>query len=460
MRFLLSVALLAAPVLAADSLDGIWRTEGYGLVFEIRGAKLKAFEVTEATCLPGFSADRDAASATGRDATFRTSDSDVYFVRAGGSGDHRLLHSEGAASDMRIDRIATIPAACSQPAVDTPQGNFDVFARTWAENYISFDLKHADWAKIVADHRAQVTAETSPKRLFDILEDMIMPFGDAHTSIDAPKLKRDFDGLRPGTDRVIVELDGQPDEDLFRKSGMPKLLAIIDEHYLQELPRKFCNDKLQYGHIDDTTGYLRILTFWGYARERGFATGRAALETALDEIFSDPKLKALVIDVRINFGGADPYGLEIASRLATGEYLAYTKEARSDPTVHDRWTPGDPSVVRPSSRPGFRGPVVLLTGPLTISAAETFTQALMGRTPHITRLGENTQGVFSDVLVRHLPNGWIFGLPNEVYRTPEGKTFDGPGIPPDKIVPVFPTSDITARKDSGIVAAIEILRAR
>jgi hypothetical protein len=39
---------------------------------------------------------------------------------------------------------------------------------------------------------AQVNAETSPKRLFDILEDMIKPFGDAHTSIDAPQLKREF----------------------------------------------------------------------------------------------------------------------------------------------------------------------------------------------------------------------------------------------------------------------------
>jgi len=241
---------------------------------------------------------------------------------------------------MRIDRIATIPAACSAPSLDTPPGNFEVLVRTWAENYISFDLKHADWAKIVADHRAQVTEGTSPTRLFDILEDMIKPFGDAHTSIDAPKLKRDFEGLRPGTGRVMVDLDGRPDEDLFRKSGMPKLLAIIDEHYLQKPPQKFCNDKLQYGHLDDTTGYMRILTFWGYSRERGFAKGREALETALDQIFSDPKLKALVIDVRINFGGDDPYGLEIASRLATGEYLAYTKEARSDPAVHDRWTPG------------------------------------------------------------------------------------------------------------------------
>ncbi len=183
-----------------------------------------------------------------------------------------------------------------------------------------------------------------------------------------------------------------------------------------------------------------------------------ALESALDEIFSDSTLESLVIDVRINNGGEDPYGLVIASRLATSEYLAYTKEARANAVEHDKWTPGDPSLVRPSSRPGFRGPVVELIGPLTISGGETFTQALMGRTPHVTRIGENTQGVFSDVLDRRLPNGWTFGLPNEVFRTPEGTTFDGPGIPPDIAVPVFADEDVAAGKDPGMAKAVQVLR--
>ena len=87
-----------------------------------------------------------------------------------------------------------------------------------------------------------------------------------------------------------------------------------------------------------------------------------AERTVLDVIFSDPELHALVTDVRINFGGADPYGLAIASRLANAEYLAYTKEARADPVDRNRWTSGDASLVRPSPRPGFRGPVVELIG--------------------------------------------------------------------------------------------------
>jgi C-terminal processing protease CtpA/Prc len=84
---------------------------------------------------------------------------------------------------------------------------------------------------------------------------------------------------------------------------------------------------------------------------------------------------------------------------------------------------------------------VELIGPLTISAGETFTQALMGRSPHVMRIGENAQGVFSDVLSRKLPNGWGFG-PNEVFRTKRGTTFDAVGVPPDIAVPVFADADV------------------
>ena len=209
---------------------------------------------------------------------------------------------------------------------------------------------------------------------------------------------------------------------------MPALWAITDRTYLKAPVRKWCNGKLQYAHVDDHIGYLRIVSFSGYSDEEGFEAGLAALESALDEIFSDPELQGLVIDVRLNFGGDDPHGLVIASRLATRKYLAYTKVARVDAVNRNKWTPGDPSVVRPSVRPGFRGPIVEVIGPLTISAGETFTQPLMGRTPHVTPIGENT-GVFSDVLSRKLPNGWGFGLPNEVFRNKQETTFDAVGIP-------------------------------
>ena len=426
---------------AAQSMDGVWRSEGYGYVFEITGPTWKAFEVTATTCVPGFYATRLQTTLEGRDSAFKKKDGDVFFVRSGGSTDHKVLHFDGSASDMRVDRLREIPSVCQRTTSNTPFDNFEVFTRTWAEQYISFDLKHVDWEKVVAANRVKVMAATRPGDLFDILAGMIQPFGDAHTFIRAPALKKDFHGLRPGT------------------NPKPKdALKVTDHAYLKGPLRKFCQNQVQYGHVDDTTGYLRILSFEGYAAKGGFAAELRDLETALDTIFSDPNLKALVIDVRINDGGADPLGLAIASRLATSPYLAYTKKARLDPVDRTKWTEGDESWVRPSTRPGFHGPVVELIGPRTISAGETFTQALMGRSLHITRIGENTQGVFSDVLERTLPNGWKFGLPNEVFFTAEGSAFDGPGIPPDIHVEVFAYSDLAAGKDPGMAKALEILQ--
>ena len=448
--FAVAIAAIASPRIS--SLDGVWRSLGYGEVLEIKGSQVKSFEVTATTCVPDGTAQRVDMQIAGREATFKTAEGSVFFIRAGGTSDHRVLHNEGSASDVRIDRIPSLPAVCSDPTPDTPEGNFEVFSRTWAEHYISFDLKKTDWAKVVETNRTKITPKTTPTELFDIFDGMIAPFNDTHTFISASNLKRESSRLRPGTERLIKGDHGE-----FRRKGVPALLAVTDRAYVKGPLRKWCNDQIQYGHIDDATGYLRIISFSGYSKEGGFAGGLGALEAALDAIFSEPAPRGLVIDVRINFGGDDPYGLAIAARLAGSEYLAYTKVARADPVDRNKWTPGDPSLVRPSPRPGFRGPIVELIGPLTISAGETFTQALMGRTPHITRIGENTQGVFSDVLGRRLPNGWHFGLPNEVFRTPDGTAFDGIGIAPDIRVPVFADDDVASGNDPAMAEALKLL---
>jgi hypothetical protein len=434
----------------------VWQSQGYGYVFQIQGQYLKAFEVTSTTCVPGFTARLQKPSIPGSAATFKTNENDLLFIRAdesNGANHERLLHFEGSASDVQISSLQRIPKKCESPTPNTPPDNFEVFARTFDEQYISFELKHTDWNNVVADYRTKVTSQTTPTQLFEILRAMIEPFHDAHTGISAPRLKLEFEGFRPGG----YQLTGGKSENRFRKREMPKLLAVTERGYLHGPFKKFCNGQLQYGQINKSIAYLRILAEGGYTKHGSTGAELAVLEGALDDVFNDPAIRALVLDLRINFGGSDQLGLAIASRLATREYAAFTKQARLYSKNGNRWTAGQVSLVRPSSRPGFRGPVVELIGPLTISAGETFTQALMGRTPHVTRIGENTQGVFSDVLDRRLPNGWSFGLPNEVFRTPEGTSFDGRGIPPDIEVPVFAEGNIAAGKDPALTKAIEIL---
>jgi hypothetical protein len=130
----LAILGLSGSSVQKQSLDRVWRSEGYGMVFDIQGATLKSFEVTATTCVPGDAAQREDTSINGREATFKTTDRDVFFIRSGGTADHRLLHNVSSVSDVRIDRIAKLPATCEHPTPNTPQGNFEVFNRTWAEN--------------------------------------------------------------------------------------------------------------------------------------------------------------------------------------------------------------------------------------------------------------------------------------------------------------------------------------
>ncbi len=438
---LLGAALLSVAPAIGQSLDGAWRSEGYGYAFNVRDGEWAAFEITSATCVSGVTATRSGGAMPDREASFKRTDGVSFFLRPGGSNDHRVLHFDVSASDMRIDRQSLMPAVCDHLTPNTPRDNFEVFAKTFAEQYISFDLKGVDWDKVVAENRPKVTTDTSPVALFAILAGMVQPFGDEHIYIDAPAIGMSFHEFGLGTEPST--------ESVFK---------VTDSAYLKSPSQKFCNDQVKYGHIDETTGYLRILSFSGFSdADFDFASDLAKLEKALDTVFSDPNLKRLVIDVRCCSGGLDPYGLAIASRLTAREYLAYTKVARANPLDRNKWTPGDPIIIKPSTRPGFRGPIVELTGPSTRSTGETSTQALMGRSPHITRIGENTQRVFSDLYGRKLPNGWEFGLPNEVFLTPDGKAFDGSGIPPDIEVPVFAPADLAAGKDSAMAKAIEVL---
>jgi C-terminal processing protease CtpA/Prc len=114
-------------------------------------------------------------------------------------------------------------------------------------------------------------------------------------------------------------------------------------------------------------------------------------------------------------------------------------------------------MVHASARPGFSGEVALLIGPDSVSAAGVFAMALFGRKPRITRVGDNTQGVFSDMLERTLPNGWRFSLPNGTYLAEDGRAFDVVGVPPDVRVPVFPDQDLRDGRDSALEKAIDLL---
>ncbi len=427
-----------------ESLAGLWLTDGYGELIEFQGDELRWFEITQVSCVPAGKATRKSGAGTDNEIVF-VDEGDVVRVTPGSSPDTRWLHEDGTVSSILLRRTGSRPEVCGRTLADTPMTNYQVFWETFAGHYPFFALRKMDWLAVDKTFRPQVTPTTKPEELFRILSEMIGPLHDAHTSIRAKSIQQRFHGYRPAADPM-------------EKKNAARITEIIEKQYVRGGLRDFCNKQLQFGMLNSSVGYLRIHSFSGYSEDKEFAKQLEALESALDATFKDAaKWTGLVIDVRINGGGSDVFGISMAARLATQDYLAYSKVIRND--IHDaeQRTAPQPVMVHVSARPGFRGAVALLTSADSVSAAETFTMALLDRQPHVTRIGANTQGVFSDVLGRKLPNGWSFRLPNEIYLTKDGKAFDGPGVPPDIEVPIFPAGDLASGRDSAIDKALEVL---
>jgi C-terminal processing protease CtpA/Prc len=273
---------------------------------------------------------------------------------------------------------------------------------------------------------------------------MIEPLHDAHTSIEAEAIDRSYECRRPNPHPI-------------GKKDLDRISQIIGTYVPLGLRRACCN-RLFFGMLKPKIAYLRITRFRDYTEVFDFDQEIAALNEVLDQWFRGaPAWDGLVIDVRLRNGGSDMHGVTVASRLANERYLAYRVKARNDALDPSRFTAPQEIWVPINQGRRFGGKIVLLTGPDTISAQETFVMALMGRRPEVIRIGDNTQGVFSDELIRKLPNGWQFGLPNEVFMTEAGECFDGRGIPPHIRVPVFEAADLKAGRDPCIEKAIKIL---
>ncbi|WP_371678022.1 S41 family peptidase [Streptomyces sp. NBC_01276] len=441
----LALAAGAAPATAAQapSTDGIWRTDGYGTVLSIRNGTFQEYQTTAVSCLPG-----DSARRTGPGAYTR-SDGVVLTVRTRGDGDSGSVRADGDVGARNLHRIAELPDACTGRAAKGSPAAFDVFWQTFEENYPFFAAKGVDWHAVRDRYRPGVHEDTSPDELFAVFSEMVGPLNDAHVAVQDGR--RFFSQGRPGT----VQPDGTLD------ARVKEFVVGRDLKDARNV-RDFANGRITYADLPGGQGYVRISGFAGYAADGApYAAELAELDRALDTALGrngGRPPKGLVIDLRINGGGSDALGVHLAGRLTDTPYLAYSKRARNDPADPTRHTLPQPVYVTPAQGVRYTGPVAVLTGGSTVSAGETFVQALMDRPGRTVRIGQPTQGVFSDVMVRGLPNGMAAWLPNEEYLTRSGGTFDGTGIAPHLTEPVFTDEEFAAGRDSAFDRAVDVLR--
>lgn len=425
-------------------LQGIWRSKGYNRILDISRKGFVTYDLSKVSCIE---VRRGSLSEfESRFDRFEHQNEDQFtMLRRGGITRYTFV------------KQTSLPQQCQDGVPATtkdPELNFEVFWHYFDENYAFFELRNADWDQIYKTCRPQVTSKTTDDELLETFSAILGSLGDLHVSLRAGERVIES-GERPVLLKQWQREFGIEEEDELYLAGFKKLRQVITKDFLHGQSRVAANNLVVWGKIEPNIGYLNILEMSGYAgRDAPLVDDLAALEEAMDQVMEDFRpVDAVVVDVRFNPGGEDSASLLIANRFADQERLAFSKKA----VQGDRFTETQEIYVYPEGEFQFTRPTVLLTSDATISAAEIFTLCMMVY-PHVTRVGESTQGVLSDVLGKQLPNGWKVGISNEVYTAADENCYEGMGIPVQVELPVFVPEYFYGGLELAVRKAISLIR--
>ena len=324
-----------------------------------------------------------------------------------------------------------------------PEKNFEELWETFRNRYPFFELRGVDWEKQYGIYRPKITKSTNDEELFDVLCQMLDPLNDGHVELEAEihGRKRSFTAEKKTrfsqefTDREIDQLFKATENTLVSNDfGKP---AKTEAWML-----RYCRSR--------AFGYLRILELEGVGKKR--------LIAALDQItrdFSD--LKGFIIDIRNNPGGEDSIAIAIINRFCDRRRVAFHRKTKIGPG-EDEFTPLKTWYLEPQGDRQFTGPIALLTCDSVFSGGEAFALAIK-QLPHVTIIGDHTNGIFSYQLEKTLPNGWEYCLSYQVYLSADMVCYEGKGVPAD-IELLNKKSDIENGIDPSIVRALDVLRSK
>jgi hypothetical protein len=402
-------------------LQGVWRSQGYGKVLLIEEDEYVLYEETKISCQPVYSGSLDELGEHYEDLAVSPRNHGFSVRRASGI------------SRFNFRRLKNLPRTVDQSRQkdpDDPEYNFDVFWQTFAEQYALFSLKGVEWEQSYQRFRPRIASDTHPEILFATMAAMLRPLRDGHIRLHTPWGHYDA-GPRPALYKRLEKELATADDDRETGSYLGELREwlhdVIHEDYLAQRVSHGGHRLVEWGRLNHITGYLNIRAMAGQSGKAGRpAADLTSTDIVMSKVLAElGSLPNLVIDIRGNGGGYDGVALRFASYLVDRKRLAFQKSARQG----DRMTGRQAVHVTPADTENYAGNLFILTSELTASAAEIFVLSLLQH-PRLTLIGEPTQGILSDTLERHLPNGWYLTLSNEIYRASDGQIYEDVGIPP------------------------------
>lgn len=299
----------------------------------------------------------------------------------------------------RIALLACLLAGSSTPVFSQRSSlNERVFDKAWslvADRYWDRSMAGNDWDAIRDEYYPKAMAARSEEQLYTVVNRMLDQLDDSHVyAISPAKLRRE------------KEPPGQDDEDRPPASAARRL-----------------------------DGGLLLLSF------SGFDPGDD--RWIRNEIAATPNLRGVILDLRDNLGGRDDVLDKIAGLFTTRKALLIRLLGRSDIEENTRGA-------GPRS---YQGPLALIVGPDTASAAEILA-FFLGESGRAITVGERTAGAVTGGVEHDLPGGGRMTLAEYDIRTANGTRLEGRGFTPRNRI-----SSSRKPSDAALAKAVELLKA-
>jgi tetratricopeptide (TPR) repeat protein len=308
-----------------------------------------------------------------------------------------------------------------------PVLNFEYAWKSLDRNYAQFGVKNVDWDALYRVYRPRVTAATTDEELWNIILDMIRNLNDNHVCL-ADEKRRNCGGVQDAREPDDFSLD------------------LVRSKYLKGGAADTLKGSFTYGWLADGIGYLHFSHF-----KAGAGPTTQALDAALAKLAG---ARAMIVDVRGNPGGSGKTEEFVANRFADRKRHYIQTQTRYGRKHDDLW-PAEYRYVEPGGTAQFTGPTILLAHRLSASSADIFALA-MRVLPHVTMVGDLTEGALSSQFPDKMPNGWTLWIAFKVIRDVNGVCWDGIGVPPDIRIVNTP-EDIASGNDRVLEFALDLL---
>lgn len=395
-------------------------------------------------------------------------------------------------------RPAVAPARAT-PVVAARSATVDaqvsVFQKTWQlvnTQYVYKDFNGADWAGVYTPTLTQIRAGLDQQAFYELMYGVVDTLADGHTYFLSPEEAKAEDETFAGAQEYLdfgFTYDVSDAMDYayvlqIRRGGPAEKAGLrIHDHInringaaavddtIGDLADAFFDDKvltatltvqtpggkprpitLTKARLPDNVqidakilpgkkriGYLVIPSF----DEEGVA---GSVRTALRDLAKAGALDGLVIDVRLNGGGSLDELAATMGLFTTGVFGKLMDRAGAGEAL---------KAVAENIGNSQKAPLVVLTGWRTASAGEILAGALQAN-KRAKVVGQRTEGNVESIAAHDLPDGSVLWLAEKRFALPDGKSWEGDGLAPDKLVDAEWDS-FTEETDPYLKAALDIL---